>query len=304
MAESLIAVYAALAGNVAVAGTKLAVASFTGSSAMFSEGLHSIVDTGNELFLIWGRHRSRRPPDENHPFGHGQELYFWTLIVSLMIFTAGGVASVYEGILRLQHPEPPHISHWNYIVLGAAAVFETISFSVGIHQFRKAYPGQSYLEVLKGSKDPTLFTVLLEDFTDLIGLGIALVGIALAQLFRTSIWDGAASVAIGILLMATAVVLIRESRGLLTGESAVPAMRKRIIALLRSDAVVLDVRCPLTIHFGPDSVLVAVEIQFRSGLNSSQIVAAIDRLERLVQGEFPSVKRMFIEADSLRAAAK
>ncbi|MFN7996188.1 MAG: cation diffusion facilitator family transporter [Bryobacteraceae bacterium] len=303
MGESRTAIYAALAGSVAVASTKLIVALFTGSSAMFSEGLHSTVDGANEVLLLLGQKLSARPADESHPFGHGQELYFWTLIVSLTIFTAGGAVSVYEGVLRLLHPAPPIESIWNYVVLGAAAVFEGGSFAVGIKQFRKEYPNANLLAALRTSKDPTIFTVMFEDITDVAGLAVAFAGILLSSYFKTSLFDGAASVAIGAMLMIVAVLLVRESKGLLTGEAAGPKTREGIRAILETDPDVERANPPLTMYFGPETILLAVEIQFRSGLTSGGVTEAVDRLETAVRAQYPKVKRIFIEAESIRSGA-
>ena len=194
MAESSKAIYVALGGSVAVASTKLIAAAFTGSSAMFSEGLHSAVDGGNEALLLVGKRRSALPADETHPFGHGQELYFWTLIVSLIIFSVGGTVPAYEGSLRLLHPTPPEPAMWSYIVLAAAAVFEGISFVVGYGQLRRQYPNRGFLGVVRGSKDPTIFTVVLEDVTDIAGLALAFLGVFLSDRFGTSVFDGVASI--------------------------------------------------------------------------------------------------------------
>lgn len=295
-------IYAGLAANVAVAVTKLTAAAFTGSSAMFSEGLHSVVDSANEVLLLLGQKRSKLPADEAHPFGHGQELYFWALIVSLLIFTAGGAVSLYEGILKLLHPEPPQGSIWNYVVLLAAAVFEGVSLYIGVKQFRETYPGRRFWSVLRSSKDPTLFTVMLENVADLAGLAAAFIGLLLADILASSVYDGAAAVVIGVILMLVAIVLVRETKGLLTGESADPEMRRRIQTILQSDPDVESVAAPLTMYFGPDNVLLAVEIQFRGGLSTLAIASTIDRLESKVRAQYPIVNRIFIEAESIGSA--
>lgn len=296
------AVYAALAGNLAVAATKLIAAALTGSSAMFSEGLHSAVDTANELLLLLGLRRSALPPDEAHPFGHGQELYFWVLLVSLLIFTAGGAVSVYEGILRLSRPGPPEPSAWNYGILGLAAIFDGASLRVGFQQLRETFPGKSLFQVVRSSKDPTISMVVLEDLADLAGLAIAFFGILLSEHFGTSAFDAIASMLIGAVLMAIAVLLVRETKGLLTGEAADPEMQRSIRAILESDRDVASVNPPLTMYFGPRTVLLAAEIQFRAGLNADAVADAVDRLERAVQSRYPEVKRIFIEAESIRCA--
>jgi len=296
-------IYAALAGGIAVSATKLIAAAVTGSSGMFSEGLHSLVDTSDELLLLYGKHRASQPPDEMHPFGHGQELYFWTLIVSLLIFTGGGAVSMYEGVQRVLHPSALGASMWNYIVLALAGVFEGASFVVGYRQMRKLFPDCTLLEVVHVSTDPTLFTVVLEDISDLIGLSFAFFGILLSDLLHMPVFDGIASILIGLLLSAVAFVLVRESRGLLTGESVGKPMRLRIRDILRADPDVRAVNTPLTVHFGPDSVLLAVEIQFRDGLASRAVADAIQRIEGAVRAEYPKVTHIFIEAEAIRSSA-
>jgi cation diffusion facilitator family transporter len=301
MAESNKAIFAALAGNAAVAVTKMVAAAFTGSSAMLSEGIHSAVDTADEALLLLGKRRSALPPDEAHPFGHGQELYFWTLIVSLLIFGAGGAVSAYEGILRLLRPSPPESSVWNYAVLGIAAIFESGSLIVGLRQLREEYPNRTFFRVLRRSKDPTIFTVVLEDVAALIGLVIAFLGVYLSGRFRTSTFDGIASILIGVLLMGVALLLVRESKGLLTGEAADVEMQRGIREVLEADRDVSRVNPPLTMYFGPNTIMLAAEIQFRSDATAGEVARAVDRLESAVRRRWPKVKRIFIEAESIRA---
>jgi cation diffusion facilitator family transporter len=299
MAESTTAVYAALAGNAAVAITKLTAAAFTGSSAMLSEGIHSVVDTADQALLLLGKRRSARPADEDHPFGYGQELYFWTLIVALVIFAAGGAVSAYEGVVRLLEPSAPETSIWNYVVLGLAVVFEGTSLAIALRQFRSLYPDQPFFTVVRRSKDPTIFTVVFEDTAALIGLAIAFCGVYLSGRTGNPVYDSVASILIGVLLMLVAIVLVRESRGLLTGEAADPEIQRSIREVLTSDADVTAASRPLTMYFGPESILLLAEIQFRSGLEAGQVSEAVDRLESAVRGRWPKVKRIFIEAAAI-----
>lgn len=299
MAESNKAIYAALAGNVAVAVTKLTAAAFTGSSAMLSEGIHSIVDTADEGFLLFGKRQSARPPDDDHPFGHGQELYFWSLIVSLVIFFAGGAVSAYEGVSRVLHPVAAETSIWNYVVIGLAAVFESASFAVGFRQFRRSYPDEPLFTAAHRSKDPTIFTIVFEDSADLIGLAIAFAGVFLSARLHSPIYDASASILIGLLLMAVSCFMIGECKGLLTGEAAEPGMRQSIRVILSSDHDVTRANPPLTMYFGPETVLVAAEIEFRDGLTASGVAAAVTRLESAVRQKWPKVKRIFIEARAI-----
>ncbi len=293
-------IYVALAGNVAVAVTKLVAAAFTGSSAMLSEGIHSLVDTADEGLLLVGKRQSARPPDEEHPFGHGQELYFWALIVSLLIFSAGGAVSAYEGVLRVLHPSPSESSSWNYVVIGLAALFEGTSLVVGFRQFRHTYPDQPVFAAVRRSKDPTLFTVVFEDSAALIGLAIAFTGIFLSAKLGNPVYDASASILIGIVLMVVACFLVRECKGLLTGEAGDPEMQRSIRDILSSDKDVTRANPPLTMYFGPETVLLAAEIQFREGLTASGVAGAVDRIESAVRQKWPKVKRIFIEARSIR----
>jgi len=290
----------AAAGNAAIAVSKYIAAAFTGSSAMLSEGIHSTVDTGNGLLLLLGLHRSRKPPDQSHPFGHGKELYFWSLIVAITIFGIGGGVSAYEGILHLLHPQPLEDPTWNYWVLGLAAVFEGASFAIALREFLHAKGARSTWQTVRTSKDPTVFIVLFEDSAALLGLLAAFLGVYLGHMFNNPFVDGVASIVIGLLLAGVSVVLAHESKGLLLGESADPAIVKDIHELSRALPIVADVQCPLTMHFGPDEVLLNLEIQFRPGLPPGEITQAINQLEREIREKHPEFKRIFIEARALQ----
>jgi cation diffusion facilitator family transporter len=301
VSESNRAIYAALAGNVAIAVTKLATASVSGSSAMLAEGVHSIVDSGNQLLLLFGRRQAARPPDAEHPFGHGQELYFWTLIVAVLIFGVGGGVSLYEGVTHLAHPHPAENVKWSYIVLAAALLFETISFLIGYAQFREEAGGQNLWQAMRTSKDPTTFTVVFEDTAALAGIIIAFLGIWLGEHFHNPAFDGAASIAIGALLMGVSVLLARESKGLLIGEAVDATTLRDVWALARQDPAVESVSRPLTMHLGPDDVLLAMEIQFRGKLPAPEVAAAVDRIEQAISSKYPQIRHVFVEAKSLIA---
>jgi cation diffusion facilitator family transporter len=301
---SRIAVYAAIAGNLTIAVSKFVAAWITGSSAMLSEGIHSLVDTGNGGLLLFGMQRAARPPDQNHPFGHGKELYFWSLIVAIMIFGLGGGMSIYEGIVHIRHPRPLENMAWNYGVLAVAILFESLSFTIAWREFRKAQPkGLTALQTVRRSKDPTLFTVVFEDSAALAGLCVALVGVTLGHLLDRPEFDGGASVVIGLILAGTALLLARESRGLLVGESADPALLQSITQLAQADPAVERVHRPMTMHVGPHNVLLNLGIQFRRDLPYSELEAAVDRLEKAIQQRHPEIQNIFIEADSLKTTS-
>ncbi len=296
MAKSKVAIYGAVAANVAIAATKFAVAGITGSSAMLSEGIHSAVDTFNGVLLLVGLKLSQRPATPEHPFGHGKELYFWSLIVAVLIFGVGGGLSFYEGVLHIRRPEPLRDPMWNYVVLGLAAVFEGSSFAIALRQFLKEAGNIPFWEALHRSKDPTTYTVLAEDFAALIGLAVAAVGIALSHGFDKPELDGAASVVIGLLLAGVAVALIRESRGLLIGEGIRPETARAIRSIAMAQPAVRDVGRVLSMYVGPDDVLVTMDLDFHDGTAAADAAAAIASVERQVRERYPMIKRLFIEA--------
>lgn len=292
-------IFAAIASNLAIAITKFVAASITGSSAMLAEGIHSTVDTMNELVLLYGIHRSKRPPDENHPFGHGQELYFWTLVVAILIFSIGGGMSIYEGITHLTNPNPIEDPTWNYIVLGCAVVLEGFSWTVALKEFLPSVGEQNFWQAIRASKDPTIFTVLFEDSAALLGLLVAFLGVLLGHLLENPYLDGAASIVIGIILAVVAILLARESRGLLVGEGVDAATAKQLRSLVLADDAVDRVLQLLTLYFGPHEVLMNIEIQFHSHLSVGEVVQAINRIEATIQRHHSDIRKIFIEAKSL-----
>lgn len=298
--ESRTAVLAAIAGNLAIAATKFTAALFTGSSAMLSEAIHSIVDTGNGGLLLLGSRLSRKPPDETHPFGYGKELYFWTLIVAILIFALGGGMSVYEGVVHLRQPHHIENPVWNYVVLGAALIFEGASFFFALRAFRTEKGKQTVIETIHLSKDPTTFTVLLEDTAALLGLLVALVGVWLADQFNNPHFDGLASIVIGAILGAVAVMLAFESRSLLIGEGVSEEMRERIHATVTSDPAVAEIRQFLTLHFGPSDILLTMNLRWQNELTASEVTEVIARIEAGIRQQFPEIKHIFIETESLR----
>ena len=304
MAGSKIAIYGALVANVSIAVMKFVAAGFTGSSAMLSEGIHSSVDSGNQLLLLLGISRSKRPPDKQHPFGHGKEIYFWSLIVAVLIFGLGGGMSIYEGIKHIQHPEPITNLTWNYAVLGGAIVFEGASLIIAIRQFVKGQPRKGgFLKRLQGSKDPTLFVVIYEDAAAVLGLFIALAGIFLGSYLQLPLADGLASVCIGVLLCVVAISLVVESRNLLIGESADPKMTEDIFNLVNRDEDVHTLTRPLTMYLAPNDVLLALDVEFNHQLGGPELSETIRRLEHNIRNTYPEITRIYIEARSLAEPA-
>lgn len=301
MAESKVAIYGAIASNVAIAVTKFVVAGISGSSAMLSEGIHSAVDTFNGVLLLVGLRLSQRPATPEHPFGHGKELYFWSLIVAMLIFGIGGGVSVLEGVRHIQHPEPLHDPMWNYIVLGAAALFEGSSFLIALRQFLKESGDTPFWKALRLSKDPSTYTVLAEDSAALVGLLIAAVGIAGSHAFDLPQLDGAASVLIGVLLAGVAVLLVRASRGLLIGEGIRPETASAIRGIALAQPGVSEVGRVLSMYVGPDDVLVTMDIEFAHDTSADQAAAAIAAAEAEVRAQFPKIRRLFIEAGAAPA---
>lgn len=296
------AVIAAVLGNIAIAVTKFIAAAVTGSSAMLSEGIHSLVDTGNGMLLLLGLRRSRRPADADHPFGHGKELYFWSLIVAILIFGVGGGMSIYEGILHLLHPNPLERPRINYLVLALAAIFEGLSWRVGFKEFKATQEKEMGIwEAIRQSKDPSLFTVLFEDSAALLGLFVAFLGVFLGHLLGNPYIDGSASIVIGVILAVSALLLAYESKGLLVGESANPKIVAGIRSLAAAEPAVNRITRALTMQLGPAEILLTMEIQFRKGLSAEEIQAAIDRLEKEIRTRFPDIRRIFIESESITA---
>ena len=297
--ESRTAIFAAIAGNLAIAATKFVAAALTGSSAMLSEGIHSVVDTGNGGLLLLGVRMSKKPADAAHPFGHGKELYFWSLVVAILIFALGGGMSVYEGVTHIAHPNHGQDPTWNYVVLGIAIVFESASFYFALKAFRKEMGQQGVWQTIHASKDPTTFTILFEDTAALLGLLVAFAGIFLGHALNNPYLDGVASITIGVILGVVAGFLAYESKGLLIGEGVDQPTLKSIRKIAREDPAVVKVRKALTMHFGPHDVLLTLDIQFQEHLTAVEISAVVDQLEKKIRDRHPEIKHIFIEAKSL-----
>jgi cation diffusion facilitator family transporter len=299
--ESKGVIYAAIVANIAIAVCKFVAAAITGSSAMLAEAFHSTADSGNELLLLWGIKRSARPPDSLHPYGHGKVLYFYSLLVAVYIFGVGGGLAVHEGISHLKHPEIPSHPGWNYAVLALAAVFDFYSWRISYRELRaRKDPNESTWDEINGGKDPTVFTVFLEDSAGLLGVLLAFLAIFLGRQFNNPYLDPIASIVIGLVLAVLAVFLGRESGALLVGERTDRARIERLNEIIRADPAVEEVGDLLTMQLGPEQVLLTVNIQFRRKLTLEQLESAIERIEARIRQEQPSVQRIFIEAESFK----
>ncbi|WP_421569256.1 cation diffusion facilitator family transporter [Stenotrophomonas sp. PD6] len=292
---SRLVVYAALVGNLCIAIAKFVAAGISGSSAMLSEGVHSLVDTTNELLLLYGLHRADKKPDTVHPFGYGRELYFWSFIVALLVFAAGAGVSAYEGIQHIRRPEPATNHLLSYVVLGISFVFEAGSWWVALREFRATKGSMGYFEAFRRSKDPATFTVLLEDSAALLGLAFAAAGLAAAQLLDMPVLDGVASLCIAGVLAVTAFLLARETKGLLVGEPAHPDVARHILAVANKDADLRTANGVTTMQMGPDQVVAMLSAEFEDDRTTPQIEACITRIEKAVKQDYPELVALFIK---------
>ena len=266
---------------------------------MLSEAIHSLVDTGNGALILLGIRNSRKPPDHEHPFGHGRELYFWTLMVGVLIFGVGGGMSIYEGLTHLTNPTPIEDAKWSYIVLGLSAVFESTSWYFGWTAFSKERHGRGVIEVIHSTKDPTSFSVLLEDSAALLGLGVAALGIFLSQSFNQPYFDGGASIVIGLLLCGIATVMVYESRGLLIGEGVDRKTLENLRAIVKADKDVAHVQHLHTIYQSPRTVLLVIELRFDDSISAVDVRNAVRRLEANIKARYPEIKYVFFGSASI-----
>ena len=300
MAEhsSRTAVIAALVGNLLIAVTKGVAAAISGSSAMLSELVHSVVDSGNEILLLYGQHRAGKPPDRLHPLGYGREIYFWSFVVALLIFALGAGVSIYEGVLHIRHPEPMSDPTVNYAVYAASALFEGISWWFGWSAFKRVSGNQNVFAAIEASKDPPSFMVLFEDSAALIGLAIAACATALSVHFREPWIDGAGSVLIGLVLAAVAVLLARESKALLIGEGASPRLGNSIRQIALDQRGVRGVESILTTQLSPDQVIATLSVEFDDSLRVPQVEKLIGHMEHELRKEHPELFRVFVRPTS------
>lgn len=302
--EKPITVYGAIIANLSIAVIKFIVAYFSGSSAMLSEGIHSVADTGNQALLLLGIKLSQRPPDDSHPFGYGKERYFWSLIVAIILFAIGAGMSFYEGITHILNPSKLENPTWNYVVLGAAAIFEGISFSIALRELLRKKGEENIWQAIHQSKDPSIFVVLFEDSAALAGLFVAFLGVFLGHQLDNHYFDGGASLVIGLILAVMAILLAYESRELLLGEGMQSERVNSIREIVAKDPGVKQVYRLLSMHFGPQEVLLNLDVEFQEGLSSDETATTIDRIEKDIQEHHPEVRNIFIESEKLRKSRK
>ncbi|MXZ80525.1 MAG: cation transporter [Gammaproteobacteria bacterium] len=294
-------VLAALIGNALIATTKMVASAITGSAAMLSEAVHSIVDTSNQFLMLWGMRRASRPADDKHPFGYGMELYFWTFVVAILIFAIGAGVSLYAGVSKIKNPHQLTDVHINYFVLSFAMIFEGFAWSVAFREFRRRKGNTGYFKAFRSSKDPAVFTVLFEDSAAMLGLIVAFVGLALAEWSGNPIYDAAASVMIAVILGCTAALLAYETKGLLIGESASKEVISGIRRLLSKESNVLTINEILTMHMGPEDVLLNISLDFHDNISAGTVERTISKLEKEIKASYPEIVRIFIEAQNWRA---
>lgn len=297
--ESAFVAGAALAANVAIAVAKYGAAFLTGSSSMMSEAVHSTVDCGNEVLLLIGVHRSRRPPDERHPFGYGMEVYFWSLLMAVMLFGLGAGVSLLDGIHRIQRPEPTEQAWISYCVLGFAFVVEGISWIISLRALRRSQQGTSVYAAARRSKDPSLFAVLFEDSAALLGIAVAALGIGLSGLTDNPLWDGIGSIVIAGLLAIAGLLLARECHGLLTGESALPELREDIAKTVTRWPGIARLGELATLQIGPDAVLVTLSLDFEDHLSAYEVEQTVSAIERNLKSRHKEIARVFVEAQNI-----
>lgn len=296
-------IYAAIVANLGIAVAKFIVAAITGSAAMTAEGIHSAVDTGNELLLLIGEKRSQHAADAKHPFGYGKSVYFWALIVALSVFSLGGGLSINHGIHGLIEPEQVENPMWSYIVLAVAFLFEGYSWNVSrksLNQYRK--PGSSLWQAVRASKDASVFTVFIEDSAALLGVLVAAAGIGMAQLTGEARWDPAASIVIGLLLMGAAFTLARETGALLVGEGMGKEAVAKLRAVIAADPAIDTVARLATMQLGPDDILVTAAVQFKRGMTIDEVEHAIERVEGAVNAHNPAIHTIYFESAALRSS--
>ena len=294
------AIYGAIIANTAIAVCKFIAAFFTGSSVMLSEGIHSLVDSGNGFLLLIGVKRSKKPADDAHPFGYGKEVFFWSFVVALLIFALGGGFAIREGIKHLQHPKPLTNVGWNYLILILAMIFEGAALRVALQELNTTRGSKPFFKALKDSKDSATVAVVIEDTAALLGLVIAFTAVFLGQITGWVYFDGTGSVLIGVLLVSVSLFFAIECKALLIGEGLLPEDIEKITTILEEEKHVLEFGRPLSLYFGPSQVLVNLDVNFADNLTPDDIEKTIDSLEFKIKAALPLVNRIYIEAETLR----
>ncbi|MBU2581772.1 MAG: cation diffusion facilitator family transporter [Alphaproteobacteria bacterium] len=304
-AGSTTVVIIALGANLGIAVAKFAAAMYTGSSAMLSESIHSLVDSGNQGLMLYGIKRSARPADEKHPFGYSKELYFWSFVVAILLFALGAGISIYEGIDKLRHPHGIDNVEIIYLVLGVAMLLEGFATYKAYKEFNKRRRGRGFLTALRQSKDPALFAILLEDFGAILGLIVAMIGVTIAHQLGYDAADGIASIVIGCILAAIAVFMAFEIKALIVGEAADIETQRGIAQIIRAEhgaakpiRAINEIR---TMHLGPTDILVAASVDFHDGIPAEAVEAATVRIETAIKSRYKDVRRLFLEAQSVEA---
>lgn len=295
MPSSKVAIYSALFANLAIAITKFVAAGVTGSSAMVSEGIHSVVDTSNEVLLLLGIKKSQKKADAERPFGYGKELYFWSFIVSILIFGVGGGISFYEGVTHIQHPELVKNPFWNYIVLGIAFLFDGTSFIIAFRSFNQHRGNQPFWKAVRKSKDPSSFVVLFEDAADVLGLLIAFAGVFFGHLYQNAYFDGIASILIGLLLTFVSFVLTTESRSLLMGETASQRTLQSVKTIAEAHPLIEEAHEALSMILSPEETLLILRVKVNKASSSVDTVNAFERIKKDIQAKHPRILQIFIE---------
>lgn len=297
MANNRKSIYSALAANLLIAVTKFTAGAFTNSSSMISEGIHSTVDTTNQLLLLYGIKRSKKAPDEWHPFGYGKELYFWSFVVSILIFGLGGALSIYQGILHIIEPEVMKDPFWNYIVLVLSLIFEGTSLLISLKEFNKTRDGKGWWDSIIKSKDPSSFLVVFEDGAAVAGLLVVMILMTVSYSFQIPELDGVASIIVGLILVFVSLILARESRSLLMGEGIAPETREKIIRLAEQDAAVVKTKNILSTYQSPEEIILMLIIDFKDHLDTEEITLAVQRIRETIKKEFPLVRFVIIQPE-------
>jgi len=290
-------------GNGLIAIAKFIGAAMTGSSAMLSEGIHSVVDTGNQSLLLYGMKRAKKPADEKHPFGYASEIYFWAFIVAMLLFSLGAGISFYSGVVKVLNPVPVQSPHINYIILSFAMVFEGVAWYIAYREFAKTQGKKGLFQAVRDSKDPVIFTVLFEDTAAMLGLIVAFAGIWIAVTFDMPWVDGAASILIGVILAGTAILLALETKGLLIGEAAAPEIVEEIRQIVSQTPPIIALNEIRTLHRGPNDVLLALSVDYNDKVRAGEVERCNHELGVAIKQRFPVVKRLFIEVQSAKSHA-